>query len=262
MTTIKEVIDFLEVIAPLHLQESYDNAGLLLGEPIWEVKGVLTTLDATESVVDEAISLGANLIIAHHPIIFTGLKQISKRHHIGRTVIKAIQHNIAIYAIHTNLDNVLIDGVNGHLANLLELEHVTVLLPKDPQDPTVGSGVLGSLPQAMTFELFANYLKEKLKLGVVKHTAYEDEISQVALCGGAGRFLLEKAIESGADAFISSDFKYHDYFEANDQICIFDIGHFESERFTRNLLFDLVRKKFTNFAGYCSKVNTNPINYI
>lgn len=259
---ISDIIQFLEEVAPLHLQEQYDNAGLLLGDLSWPVKGVLTSLDTTEEVVDEAIDLGCNLIVSHHPIIFSGLKRITPSHYIGRTVIKAIKNDIAIYAIHTNLDNILTNGVNEKIAQKLGLTNLEILAPKDQTAPDIGSGLIANIAEAMPTPLFVEHVKKSLDLKVIKHTALTDKkVQRVALCGGSGRFLLERAIAMSADVFISSDFKYHEYFEANDQICIMDIGHYESEKFTKELLSGLIQRKFSNFAPYCSKVNTNPINY-
>ena len=259
---ISEVIEYLEKIAPLHLQESYDNAGLIIGDPTWQVKGILTTLDVTEEVLEEALDLKCNLILAHHPIIFNGLKQIRKSHHIGRAVIASIKNDLALYAIHTNLDNVLRNGVNEKIGDRLGLLNYQVLSMKDPSTPDIGSGLIGDLPEPMHMLDFIVHLKKTMTLSIIKHTAYKDELVQrIALCGGSGRFLLENAIAQNADVFISSDFKYHDFFEANNQICAIDIGHYESEQYTKDLLQELIQRKFSNFAAYCSKVNTNPINY-
>lgn len=259
---IRDLTNYLESIAPLHLQEAYDNAGLIIGQEDWEIKGVLTTLDATSKVVEEAIARRCNVIVAHHPIIFNGLKQINADHYIGRAVIKAIQNDIAIYAIHTNLDNVLSDGVNQKIGDLLGLESQEILMPRDEANPQIGSGLIGELRHVLTMEDFIQHVKKSLDLSIVKHTPYvKNEVSKIGLCGGSGRFLLERAISERADVFISADFKYHEYFEANSQICVLDIGHYESERHTKELLLDLIQRKFSNFAAYCSEVNTNPINY-
>lgn len=257
---ILDVTRYLEEIAPLRYQEPYDNAGLLIGEAHWTVKGVITCLDSTEEVVDEAIALDCNLIIAHHPIIFSGLKRLTSQTYLERTVIKAIKNDIAIYAIHTNLDNVLHNGVNQKIAQKLELTDVKILSQKE--EPSIGSGVIGVLPTPLSHEAFVSFLKEKMELTCLKHTAFVgSEVRKVALCGGSGRFLLDVAMSTGADVFISSDFKYHEFFDANNKITVFDIGHYESEKFTIDLLQELITGKFSKFAACCTKVNTNPIKY-
>jgi len=262
---IREVTSYLETIAPLHLQESYDNAGLLVGDADQEVKGVLVTLDSTEEVVSEAIEQGCNLIVAHHPIIFGGLRRLTGQSYIDRTVTKAIKNDIALYAIHTNLDNVLQNGVNQEIGQRLGLGEMQILSPKKEEgypEGAVGSGLIGTLPQPMDPSAFKAHLKEKMNLAVIKHTRFlGKKIARVALCGGSGRFLLNQALLREADVFISSDFKYHEYFDANGQITICDIGHYESERYTIELLERLLREKFSTFALCCTKVNTNPIIY-
>ncbi|MDH3648474.1 MAG: Nif3-like dinuclear metal center hexameric protein [Saprospiraceae bacterium] len=262
---VQDVIQYLEEIAPLALQESYDNAGLQCGDPTWNVTAVLACLDSTEVVVDEAIMKGCNLIVAHHPIIFGGLKSITGHHYVERALIKAIKNDIAIYAIHTNLDNVLYHGVNERIAQQLTLQDVEILSPKmeGANDTSIGSGVMGMLSDDMATSDFLDYLKEKMALPIVRHTKIiKESVRKIGLCGGSGRFLLETAMHQGCDVFISADFKYHEFFEANDQILVADIGHFESERFTIDLLQSLIQGKFSKFAAYCANATTNPINYI
>ena len=263
MTRISEVLQYLETIAPLSLQEDYDNAGLITGSKEWEVQGVLTCLDSTEDVVEEAISLGCNVIVAHHPIIFRGLKRITDEHYVQRVVSKAIKHDIAIYAIHTNLDNVFNHGVNSKICDRLNLRNRTILNPKDANDVSnIGSGMIGELELEMDEIDFLALLKERMKINQIKHTSLiGNKIKRVALCGGSGSFLLNMAIRSGADIFITSDFKYHEFFDADGHLIIADIGHYESEFFTIELLFELLREKFSTFALHFTKVNTNPVNY-
>ena len=263
MTTIRDITDHLESIAPLHLQESYDNAGLIVGHPGQEVTGVLCCLDSTEAVVAEAMQLGCNLIVAHHPIVFRGLKRLNGFNYVERTVIKAIRNNIAIYAIHTNLDNVLTDGVNGRIAAKLALRDTEVLAPKTPGDLLVGSGVIGRLAKPMSAFDFLHLLKANMQAGCIKHTALpEKPVQKIAVCGGSGGFLLNNAIHAGADVFVTADYKYHEFFDADGNIVIADIGHYESEQFTIELLCEIISKKFHNFAAHCTKVNTNPVNYL
>jgi len=259
------LINFLEEHAPLQYQEAYDNAGLIVGNPDMEISGVLVALDAIEAVVDEAIELGVNVIVAHHPIIFGGLKQLTGANYIQRTVIKAIKNDIAIYAIHTNLDNLSVNGVNNKICAQLGLEDTRILLPKPEYQQagqSIGAGMIGKLAEPMDEMAFFSHLKTSMELKVFKYTALRGmDIQHVAVCGGSGRFLLEEAIAQKADIFISSDFKYHEFFDANDQIIIADIGHYESEQFTTQLLVELISEKFSNFAAHYTKVLTNPINY-
>lgn len=264
--TIREVYDYLHEIAPFQYQENYDNAGLIIGNADWECTGVLTCLDSTEDIVDEALELGVNLIVAHHPIVFRGLKRFNGANYIEKAVIKAIKNDIAILAIHTNLDNVIANGVNERIAQQIGLENIAPLAVKSEIDQSrgpVGSGVLGHLAQQEDELIFLLGMKQKMNVNVVKHTRLLGKpVSKVAVCGGVGGFLLKDAIKSGADVFITSDYKYHEFFDANDKIVIVDIGHYESEQFTINLLQELISRKFSTFAAHCTKLNTNPVNYL
>ena len=262
---IIEVCQYLETIAPKHLQESYDNAGLIVGDPSTTVSGVLVCLDSIESIVEEAVAKKCNLIVAHHPIIFAGLKQINGKNYVERTVIKAIQHKVAIYAIHTNLDNVLYKGVNGMIAKKIGLQKVDVLLPKkrELEGNIVGSGVLGYLPKPMDELDFLKDLKRIMQVGCLKYTRLIGRpVSKVAVCGGSGSFLLRQAIKQEADVFVTADFKYHEFFDANDRIVIADIGHYESEQYTIELLTRILSEKFSTFAIHSTKHNTNPVLYL
>lgn len=347
---IKQVIKFLESIAPPSYQESYDNAGLIVGSPDWELKGTLLCLDSTEDVVEEAIANNCNLIIAHHPIVFKGLKRFNGTTYVERAVMKAIKADIAIYAIHTNLDNVYVNGVNARIAKQLGLKKTKILAPKkqlkklyaflpveltakvrnglfevgagninkktnisytsigastssvhgeakakmevlfpspvqrkvihvletlvpkkqleydivtvDNTLSSVGSGMIGELSKPMKELQFLAHLKKKMKVSCIKHTRLTGErIKKVAVCGGAGGFLLKHAIRQNADIFITSDYKYHEFFDADGQIIIADIGHYESEQFTMSLLSELLKQNFLNFAARITKVNTNPVQY-
>ncbi len=260
---IKEITEYLESIAPLHLQESYDNAGLITGDSEAEVEGILVCLDSTPEVVDEAVEKGCNLIIAHHPIIFSGLKQLTGADYIQETVIKAIRQNVAIYAIHTNLDNVLSRGVNGRIAQRLGLQDIRPLAPLAQNDnPDLGAGVIGELNSRMSESDFLAYLKKNMQVEVVRHTALLGSgVKRVAVCGGSGSFLLGRAIADKADVFVTGDFKYHQFFDANGKIVIADIGHFESEQFTVDLICDLITEKFPNFAPNSSERAVNPVRY-
>ena len=364
MHTIQDITRHLEQLAPVSYQESYDNSGLLVGSPQAAVQGILFTLDAVESIVDEAIAKNCNLIVAHHPIIFKGLKSLTGRSYVERTILKAIKNDIAIYAIHTNLDNVQ-NGVNYKIAEKLGLRHVKILRPKaqtlmklitfvplehtkivlealgqagagqigeykncsfrtlgtgtfQPTDKAnphigqanqveeveehrvevifpaylqgavlralqtvhpyeevayylynlenlnqeVGSGVIGELPEALEPRPFLAYLKEMMNLHIIRHTAdLNKPIQTVALCGGTGSFLLKDAIRQKADVFITADYKYHEFFDAEGKIMIADIGHYESEVHTKELLFDYVKESFGTLHLVLSEVNTNPVSY-
>jgi dinuclear metal center YbgI/SA1388 family protein len=361
---IAEIINVLENIAPPVLQEDYDNAGLITGSPNWNCHGVLCTLDATEAVVEEAKALHCNLIVAHHPVIFRGLKKITGRNYVEQTIINAIKNDIAIYAIHTNLDNV-IEGVNSKIADKLGLQNRQVLLPKEsllmklhtfiPVDhlekvrnavftagageignysecsfnvqgkgtfkagentnPFVGeknirheenevktevifpfylknkvlealmaahpyeevaydivplsnhynktgSGLVGELPETLTGQELLDLLKKAFNLPVIRHTELlQNPVKKVAVCGGAGSFLTSKAILSGADFYVTADVKYHEFFDADGKLVIADIGHWESEQFTIELLYDILQANFPNFAVLKTKTVTNPVHY-
>lgn len=364
MSKISDIIYKLESWAPKSFQESYDNSGLLTGNREDEVKGIIITLDCIEEVVDEAIAKRANLIIAHHPIIFSGLKSLTGANYIEKTVIKAIRHNIAIYAIHTNLDNVA-HGVNSMIASKLGLNQVEILSPKkdtltkleffvpaenteevlsaihkagagrignyeqcafkvngtgtfkpnENAKPTigtkgaqtavnedrievifpnylqgkvlhslmqahpyeevahfitplhnrnqdVGSGMIGYLSEELSVKSFLSHLKESMQLNTIKYTDLNrGTVHRVAICGGAGSFLLKTAMAQGADAFVTADFKYHEFFDGEGKTMIADIGHYESEVFTKDLIGKFLSEKFTNIATYLSEVNTNPVKY-
>ena len=263
---IKEVTDFLETIAPLEYQERYDNAGLIVGDKEEEFKGALICLDSTEEVIDEAIELGYNLVIAHHPIIFQGIKKLTGRTYIGRAILKAIRNNISIYAAHTNLDNAFANGVSTKIAQKLGFDNLEILDPKQEfilKGEKVGTGVIAYLDKEMSEMEFLKYLKNKLNLNCVKYTALRDRpVKKVAICGGACSFLLNKAKRIGADIFITADFKYHEYFDAENDMIIADIGHYESEIYTIELIYDILQNNFSNFAARLTKVITNPVKYL
>lgn len=259
---IREILAVLENVAPPHLQESYDNAGLIVGDPEAQVTGILFSLDSTEAVVEEALSLGCNLVVAHHPIVFRGLKRFNGSSYVERTVMQAIRKNVALYAIHTNLDNVYHQGVNAKIAEKLGLQNTRILSPKAGQTD-IGAGMLGMLPQPLPETDFLLHVKSTLRASCVRHTALRGRpVETVAVCGGSGSFLLPDALRAGADAFVTADFKYHEFFDAEGRLVIADIGHYESEQFTIELLFQIIREKFPTFALHCTKVNTNPVHYL
>lgn len=362
---IRDVISYLNQLAPPSLQESYDNARLIVGDSSVECEGILTCLDSTEEVIEEAIQKGCNLVVAHHPIVFSGLKSITGKNYIERTIIKAIKNDVAIFAIHTNLDNVK-HGVNGVWASALGLENQKILAPKSnvlsklivyvpsenkeevmsalfdagageiaeysecsfsskglgtflPSENAnpfvgekgqrateeeerlevivpnylinksisaarvahpyeemaydviplsnvnqeIGSGMIGELPEEVNSLEWLSSMKATMGAGVVRYTGItKNTIKKVAICGGSGSFLLNDAIRQGADVFVTADFKYHQFFDADNQIIIADIGHYESEHLTINYLAEKLKEKFTTFAVLLTQVNTNPINYL
>ena len=364
MIKLREIITALEGVAPLSLQESYDNSGLQVGDRGMEVSGILVTLDVTEEVLWEAEKLGFNLVVSHHPVIFGGLKSITGKNTTERIVGMAIRKEIAIYSGHTNFDAVL-GGVNTYMANRLGLvdqeileplagqqKKVVVFVPhahfeqvrqamfeagaghigaydscsftlegkgsfrasegSDPfvgepgklhQEPEIrletivpapllnkviraltrvhpyeevaydiyplenkdsgnGMGVLGYLQDPMDEEAFLAKVKDRFGTGVIRHSALLGKpVKKVALCGGSGSFLMRRAVASGADVFLTGDVKYHQFFDTEGEIVLMDIGHFESEQFTRELFYDLLMKKFPKFAIRLSETKTNPIKY-
>lgn len=276
---LTDIIKLLETIAPLNLQETYDNAGLLTGSSDWDCKGILCTLDATEAVVLEAKQRGCNLVVAHHPIIFGGIKKINGKNYVEKAVIAAIKNDIAVYAIHTNLDNVL-HGVNSRIADRMGLINRKILQPKISflsnqleggikdihslvtENQFIGSGLLGELPEEMEETGFLYMLKTSFELSLIRHSPLRGKkLKKVAVCGGSGSFLTTKAIESGADIYITADIKYHEFFDANDRILLADIGHWESEQYTTELLIEILQAKFPTFAVLKSEIITNPVQY-
>ena len=278
MLRIHEIVSAFEAVAPLVLQESYDNSGLIVGDRDAEVTRALLCLDCTEAVVDEAIVKGCDLIIAHHPIVFGGLKRFTGGDYVQRTVIKAIQNNIAIYACHTNLDNVLRGGVNERIAQQLGFDVERILRPiatdlgsfassggvvDSEVFRTAGAGILCNLQKPMNVLDFLQHVKERMGAEVVKYTKCDVEVlGKVAICGGAGSFLIGDALRAGADAFITSDVKYHEFFDAQGKMLLCDIGHYESEKYTIDLFSNILSAKFPKFATIFAGTITNPIDYL
>jgi dinuclear metal center YbgI/SA1388 family protein len=258
----KQVFDALEQYAPLPLQDSYDNAGLQIGLTAeQEVAGALLCLDVTEAVIDEAERMGCNLIVAHHPLLFRGLKSITGQSYVERCVIKAIQKGIGIYAAHTNLDNAE-GGVNYRIAETLGLTDLAFLEAK-PGDVAAGSGVVGMLPAEEDERAFLEHVKALFGIQCIRHNQLSGrKIRRVALCGGAGGFLLSRAIEQGADAFLTGEMRYHDYFGHEGELLIAEMGHYESEQYTIDLLADVLGRQFPELRIVKTRNNTNPINYL
>ena len=366
---LQEITHVLEKVAPLSYQESYDNSGLITGKNQQEVSKVLLCLDCLESVVDEAIEKGCELIIAHHPIVFSGLKKLNGKNYIERVIIKAIKNDIAIYACHTNLDNVLNNGVNQKIANKLGLKNQRILstkgnmmsklvvycpsdkpeeiervrenlfangaghisdysncsfnsqgkgtyFPGETTNPAfgekgktnfmdetkievvvmnqeanrivtevnkvhpyeevayeivpisnpnqqIGSGIIGELDNEIDTKEFLSFLKKEMKTECVRYTnIHTNTVKKIAVCGGAGSFLLNDAKRQNADIFITGDYKYHQFFDAENEIIIADIGHYESEQFTIELFQEILERKTKGLSIIPTLVNTNPVNYL
>ena len=255
---VKDIIKVIEDFAPLSIQEGWDNSGLCIGSPEDEVTSVLLALDCTPELVDEAVACGADMIITHHPLIFSGLKKVSPDDLTGAAVIKAIKAGISIYAAHTNADKVL-EGVSGAMAARLGLTDVQVL--SDEGDGN-GLGVVGDLPQPMTAQQVVALVKERFSLKVVKASRpVTGMVSRVAMCGGSGSSLIGAARKSGAQLYISGDISYHNYFTRGD-FMLMDIGHYESEIDIVDILFSLIKKNFPTFAVRITQnINSNPIYY-
>ena len=255
---VKDIIAVIEEFAPLSIQEGWDNSGLCVGSPEDEVTSALFALDCTEQLVDEAVACGADMIITHHPLIFSGLKKISPQDQVGAAVIKAIKNGIAIYAAHTNADKV-IAGVSGAMAAKLGLTDVQIL---DEDGDGTGLGVVGDLSQPLTADEAVALVKEKFGLKMLKASSPSDGlISRVAMCGGSGGSLIGAARRSGAQLYISGDISYHNFFTP-EGFMIMDIGHYESEIEIVNILFSLIRKNFPTFAVRITQnINSNPIYY-
>ncbi|MDR6967841.1 dinuclear metal center YbgI/SA1388 family protein [Flavobacterium arsenatis] len=362
---IKDIIDVLEEMAPLAYAEDFDNVGLLVGDQNEECQGVLVCHDALESVIEEAITKNCNLVVCFHPILFSGLKKITGKNYVERSVLKAIKNDIAIYAVHTALDNHK-EGVNKIFCDALGLINTKILIPKtnfirklityttpenadqvrnvlfeagagtignydncsfnsegtftfkgnENSNPVVGEkgklhtgaeikievifekhlenkilkalfsnhiyeevayeiydlqnsyqniglGMIGELPTALTERDFMQFVKDKMQANGIRHSEFlNKEIKKVAVLGGSGSYAIKNAIQAGADAFLTADLKYHQFYEAENKILLADIGHFESERYTKNYIVDYLIKKMPNFAFILSEENTNPVKYL
>lgn len=265
MTTLGDLYESLHGLAPFDLQEDYDNSGIIVGSFDMEVKGIMISLDATPEVIEDARANGCNIVLSHHPIVFRGLKRFNGSNYVERAVMMAIKYNIALIAIHTNLDNVLTNGVNTKIADKLGIRDYDALRLKESRhsDYEAGAGLIGFLEEPMQTKAFLKMVKKTMAVGCLKYTEIvKDEVHKIAVCGGSGLFLLQDAINQNADVFITSDVKYHEFFDANGKIILADIGHFESEQFTIELLFEFIKKNFSIFAPHYTKVNTNPVKYL
>ena len=259
---IKEVIDALERFAPLPLQEGYDNAGLQVGLTETEVSGALLCLDVTESIVDEAIGKGCNLVVSHHPLLFHALKKLSDINYVQRTVMKAVENHVTVVSMHTNLDNAQ-GGVNFKMAEKIGLKDVRFFDEKIIENVTSGSGIIGVLPTEMNSTDFIERIKTVFGVECAQcNELLHRKISKVALCGGAGSFLLDNAISAGADAFITGEMHYHEFFGHEQEIQIAVLGHYQTEQFTNEILYSILRDAFPLLSLYMTETNTNPIKYL
>lgn len=260
--TIGDIARQLEIWAPPQHAESYDNVGLLVGNSAQPLTGILVNLDMTEEVVEEAIAKGCNLIVAHHPIWFGSRKKLVEEDYVSRTLIKAIRNNINLYAIHTNLDNVR-HGVNRKMAETLGLLNPQILSPKKEDAPEIGAGMIGELATTMSPKEFMAHVADVFHCGGIRYAGPDENhpIKRVAICGGAGSFLTTAAMAAGADAFVTGDITYHKYFDQEDKMLLMDIGHYESEQFTSQLITGYLSEKFSTFAVHLSATYTNPVRY-
>lgn len=261
MTKIKDITAVIEQAAPLKLQESYDNSGLIVGNLEAEVKSALLCVDITEAVMDEAEELGVGLIISHHPIIFHPLKKITGSDYVQRVVERAIKNDIALYASHTNLDAVK-GGMSYKLADILGVGGVELLSQSTQTEEEAGFGVIGELENAMVVSDFFDEIKEKLNVKVIRHSDIcVGKIKKVAICTGGGASLINTAAELEADLYIAADFKYNDFLDADGRLIVADIGHFESEYCAIDLLYEIITKKIATFALHKSQKLRNPVYY-
>ncbi len=259
---IKDIVAPLEEFAPLWYQESFDNAGLVVGRPDDEVTSALLCVDATEEVLDEAERLGAKLVISHHPVIFHAMKRFNGKGYVEKIVEKAIRKGIALYACHTNLDSAP-GGMSYRLAEMLGVGNLQMLERCGGEDAPNGFGVLGALAEPAAPEDFLRTVQEKLDVKAIRHSdLIFGKIQKIAICTGSGASLIEAAKDAGADLYIAADFKYNDFMAADGVTIIADIGHFESEFCAIDLMFDVISKKIANFALHKSKSSRNPVNYL
>ena len=264
---IKEIAVAIEQYAPLRLQEEWDNAGIQVGDPEAEVKGVLLCTDATEAVVAEAIERGFNLVIAHHPLIFRGLKKIMGRTPVERAVAMAIKHDITIYSAHTNMDSAW-QGVSFRMADKIGMKNVQFLdvndVPPygDSNATTAGCGVIGDIDPAPAREVLQR-VKAAFEVGAVRYSGdTAGMVTRVALCGGAGAFLIDSARVAGAQVFVTGDVKYHDFQRADEGIVIADIGHYESEHFTVELFAHIIARQCPGVEVAMARQERNPVKYL
>ena len=260
MTTIADVVKYLDETFHPEYQEDYDNSGFLLGNGVDEYRGALVALDLTDEVLAEAKAANVNLIVTHHPLIFSGVKRITDSNALGRLIMGLLQSHMAVYAAHTNLDN-LYDGVNGILSSKLGLADCRILKPSG-SDAEVGAGMVGELAEPMATDAFLLKVKQLTGMPTVRYAGGPRQVRRVALCGGAGSFLIADALAAGADIYLTADLKYHDFQRATDSMTLADIGHYESEQFAKEIISRAILKKFSNFACRISERQGSLVSYI
>ena len=259
---IKQVLNALEQFAPLPLQESWDNAGLQVGLTEADVSGALLCLDVNEQIIDEAIRKGCNLVVSHHPLLFRGVKQLSGCDYVQRCVIKAVKNDIVVVSMHTNMDNAK-NGVNWKIAEKIGLAECRFFAPKTVEGTEAGSGVVGQLPEPLAAAEFVQLLKFRFGVECMQCNALLNRpVRTVAICGGAGDFLLDDAIREGADAFVTGEMHYHVYFDHEDEIQICVMGHYQSEQYTSEIFRDIIAKACPGVRTEIAETNTNPIVYL
>ena len=260
---VRDITDVIESFAPLYLQESYDNSGLVVGRLDDEVHGVLLAVDVTEEVLDEAEREGCDMIITHHPIIFHPLKRLNSATYVERCVERAIRRGIALYACHTNLDSAS-GGMSWRVGSMVGLSDMRVLQPR-PESDSEGFGVVGVLPVAESALGFMERVKRIFDVGAVRYSDIPSSdfmIRRVAICTGAGGSLIDDALRSGADLYLTADLRYNDFMRGEGDLILADIGHFESEFCAIRVLYDVISKKMCNFAVRKSVCSRNPIHYL
>ena len=259
---LSEIIQFLDNEFHPEYQEDYDNSGFLLGDPSVQCSGVLVALDLTEAVVTEAVNRGTNLIVTHHPFIFSGLKRLTDNNTSGRLVWKLIKNDMAVYAAHTNLDN-LPWGINGVLCEKLGLRNARILRPQEP-GTEIGAGMVGELKTMLACETFLRRVKSNLKLPMMRVSEHlpEKKVRRVAVCGGSGSDFIGDALAAKADVYITADLKYHDFQRTDGRMVLVDIGHYESEQFAKEIIFRAISEKFSNFACRISETQKGLVKYI
>lgn len=262
MLKVKDIVKSIEDFAPLNLQESYDNAGLQVGDPESSVSAVLLCLDVTEEILNEAVERSCNLIVSHHPLIFHGLKSLTGADETQRIVMKALKEGLAIYSAHTNLDSAT-EGVSYEMAHQLNLGNLKVLVPSE-KNPEIGLGVIGECKSPVPQLEFLRKVKDTFSVKALRYSGQTHHlvIKKVALCGGSGASFIRDAIAAGADAYISGDFKYHDYTSYGLDLLIADIGHHESELCSRRILSRIIRERFPECVTYFAESETNPIKIL
>ena len=262
----RDIAQTLERLAPRALAEDYDNVGLLVGEPEKEARAALCTLDVTLPVLKEALDKGANFVLSHHPIWFRSRKTLLGDDFASEVILFAIRNGISLYASHTNLDN-LGEGVNHVIAKTLDLKETDFLLPRtfettETKPCSGGSGMIGKLPHPLPIPDFLDQVQKKFKCQSIRYTkTKKKKIKSVAVCGGAGSFLIKEALKRKADAFLSADISYHYFFEVREEMLCLDIGHYESEQFSSLLLAEYLQRRLKEMPVYVSEINTNPILY-